>query len=639
MAICPNCHQEASQGALFCGNCATPLAPQSDQSSKINTEDPFVGKCIDDKYYIQKRIAAGGMGVVYLARQKGVGQEVAIKKLHSEYYSNKIAVERLINEARSYGKITHPNAVKLHDLLNVNGQICIIMEFVHGKTLTHYIETGYLFSIRQIVDISLQLADALGTVHRAGIIHRDLKTENVMLLETVSGRYSVKILDFGIAKMMDRSKEHMTQEGAIVGTPEFMSPEQCFGESVDHRSDIYSFGILMYVMICGHLPFSAETALAVLHKQINSPTPSCTRPDGSVVPSDLEAIVEKCLKKKPDDRYQSFSDVIADLICLQEGRKTSVALSQALASEAFDDVTKDVVDVGMSENESVKMGDSEPRPSFSGISIELDEEDEVQNGAFSLDKGELNLEEEKTPDSPAQEEDSDEEYSLGDIPDIGGSLSSLPAIHSESHGSRLPLVIGIILILFVGAGFGMIKLGLISGASHRNVEPDHPDTTLNIGELEVPEPDAAIEPENVDNLPVADGVEPIPEIAPEPVAPCGAGSRSNLERGVGWAMIDQARTLINAGELDDANGVLGDLDKKKSVLSSEDKQTIDGLKSRQDQFSDLWSQANKAKKHQKCHDIDPLVENVPNDAAGMKEKLSAFSQKCKTELEHVPTRL
>ena len=131
-----------------------------------------------------------------------------------------------MDEARSYGKITHPNAVKLHDLLNVKGQICIVMEFVAGKTLTQYIESGYVFSLRQIVDISLQIADALGTVHRAGIIHRDLKTENIMLMETVPGRFSVKILDFGIAKMLDKPVDRKTKDGLIVGTPEFMSPEQ-----------------------------------------------------------------------------------------------------------------------------------------------------------------------------------------------------------------------------------------------------------------------------------------------------------------------------------------------------------------------------------------------------------------------------
>ena len=318
MPECPNCHHEVSEEALYCGNCAALLNEEVDN---------FIGKCIDGKYYIQERIASGGMGDVYLARQKGVGQEVAIKKLKREYYQDRVIVERFINEARLYGRVTHPNAVKLHDLLNVNGQICIIMEYVHGKTLTRYVESGYIFSTRQIIDIALQIADALATMHQAGIIHRDLKTENIMLMETVSGRFSVKILDFGIAKIKDGRSNSMTQEGVIVGTPEFMSPEQCFGAKVDHRADIYSFGILLYVMICGRLPYEATNALAMLQKQVSEPLPELVRMDGSKVQPGLEGIVRKCAMKEADARYQSMVDVITDLTCLQEGRETSLELA------------------------------------------------------------------------------------------------------------------------------------------------------------------------------------------------------------------------------------------------------------------------------------------------------------------------
>ena len=288
--------------------------------------DDFLGKCIDGKYEIKKLIASGGMGEVYLAQQKGTGQEVALKKLKREYYQDSVVVERFINEARLYGRVTHPNAVKLHDIIDVDGQLCIVMEFVAGKTLTHYVETGYSFSTRQIVDIGIQVADALATLHQAGIIHRDLKTDNIMLLETVSGRFSVKILDFGIAKFKDGRSNSLTQQGVIVGTPEFMSPEQCYGMPVDQRADIYSFGILLYVIICGHLPFEASTALALLNKQANEPLPDIKRPDSAKIPLGLEGVVRKCTMKKPEDRYQSFADVIADLTCLQDGRTTSLEL-------------------------------------------------------------------------------------------------------------------------------------------------------------------------------------------------------------------------------------------------------------------------------------------------------------------------
>ena len=288
--------------------------------------DSLVGKCIDDKYDIEKLIASGGMGEVYLAHQKGSGQTVAIKKLKREYYQDQVVVERFINEAKLYGRVPHPNAVKLHDVLKVDDQICIVMEYVDGKTLASMLKSGYVFTTRQIVDIALQIADALATLHKAGIIHRDLKTDNIMLIETVSRRFSVKILDFGIAKFKDGSSNSITQQGVIVGTPEFMSPEQCYGLPVDLRADIYSYGILLYVMICGRLPFEAPSALALLNKQANDPLPEMKRPDSSEIPPGLKGVVLKCAMKKAEDRYQSFVDVIADLTCLQEGRKTSVEL-------------------------------------------------------------------------------------------------------------------------------------------------------------------------------------------------------------------------------------------------------------------------------------------------------------------------
>ena len=286
--------------------------------------DSFIGKCIDNKYNIKELIASGGMGEVYLAHQKGAEQIVAVKTLKREYHQDRVVVERFINEARLYGRVTHPNIVKLHDILNVSGRLCIIMEYVAGKTLSHYLASDYVFSTRQIIDIAIQIADALATLHKVGIIHRDLKTDNIMLIETVSGRFSVKILDFGIAKFKDSRSKSVTQPGVIVGTPEFMSPEQCLAQPIDLRTDIYSFGILLYCIICGRLPFEAPSALAMLHKQTTEPLPKLKRPDSSSVPTGLVGIVRKCTQKVPDARYQTFVEVIADLTCLQEGRKTSV---------------------------------------------------------------------------------------------------------------------------------------------------------------------------------------------------------------------------------------------------------------------------------------------------------------------------
>jgi serine/threonine protein kinase len=310
MPVCSKCKHEVAADAKFCGNCAAPM-PQTTN---------LVGKCINNKYIVTKRIAEGGMGEVYLARQQGIDQEVAIKKLHRDLCSNQKLVDRFITEAKSYGKISHPNAVKVHDLLNVNGELCIVMEYVKGKTLTSYIESGYEFSQNQVIHIALQVADALATAHDAGIIHRDLKTENIMLLETVSGRFSAKILDFGIAKVADAPTDGQTCQGTILGTPEFMSPEQCCGKSIDGRSDIYSFGIILYVMLSGRLPFLSESKVGVIGQQLNCFPPTLRRKDGKTVSPELEYVTMKCLRKEPKDRYQRFADVIQDLELIQEGK-------------------------------------------------------------------------------------------------------------------------------------------------------------------------------------------------------------------------------------------------------------------------------------------------------------------------------
>ncbi len=293
----------------------------------------LVGKCIGDKYYVERKLATGAMGTVYLAHQKGMGPDVAVKMLHEQYYTDPKVIQRFKDEARIYSKLSHPNIVTLHDVLSLespdgSNRLCIIMEYLRGKTLSQYLATYYRFSSRQIIEIGLQIADALSAAHKENIIHRDLKAQNIMLQSSVNDRFSVKVLDFGIAKIPDKPKEMQTQNGKIIGTPEYMSPEQCRGIDIDHRTDIYAFGILMYQMICGKLPFTAESKMDVMYKQINEPAPPMSSSDGTEVPYALEAVVLKCLQKQPEERYQTFAQVVEDLTHLQEGEETRYAQPQ-----------------------------------------------------------------------------------------------------------------------------------------------------------------------------------------------------------------------------------------------------------------------------------------------------------------------
>lgn len=666
MITCTHCHQEIPDNAQFCSNCAAPVVRSNETSQLAVPSDPtddFVGKSIDHKYLIQKRIASGGMGVVYLARQKGVGQEVAVKKLHADKYSDSHLVERFINEARSYGKISHPNAVKLHDLLNVDGQICIIMEFVHGRTLTSYIEANYIFTQRQIIDISMQLADALWTVHQAGIIHRDLKTENVMLIETVPGRFSVKILDFGIAKMLDRPDSKATLEGTLVGTPEFMSPEQCYGETIDGRTDIYAFGILMFIMICGYLPFEAETAVAVLHKQAHEPVPKCTRPDKSDVSPDLEAIVQKCLMKKVDERYQSFAEVIEDLMALQEGRPTTIAHS---------DIQPVVEEEKPEEPEKPAPAPSKVSANTFELDVDIDSQPVDSEGdfAFSIsddeDSDDKNAVSKK--DDKASDEENDEpefsgvfaecgEYSLGELPGIEAD-DSVISTASEKRGKAgvLPgivVVAAALLVIF----FGLTKSGMIASEALPDfmkpaASPEEtvviptafkaknaPDDAVKI-ESDAPEKGNEEAAGGQDAQEVA-APAPEPEVI-TPAPPSQAASREAIERGIARSAMKKAETLILSAQLDTASELL---DTAKSSLkngSETDAGTLTELNTKLTSFKDIMAQADKAKKSQNCKTISNLAESsleIDPKAEGIKTQLDKMAQKCNAVLAAPPTSL
>ena len=637
MIECPKCQMQCPDEALFCGNCATQL-PRGEG------DDPFVGLCIDNKYTIIKRIAAGGMGVVYLAKQRGAGQFVAIKKLHPEFYRDKVIVERFMDEARSYGKITHPNAVKLHDLLNVKGQICIVMEFVAGKTLTQYIESGYVFSLRQIVDISLQIADALGTVHRAGIIHRDLKTENIMLMETVPGRFSVKILDFGIAKMLDKPVDRKTKDGLIVGTPEFMSPEQCYGTDVDNRTDIYAYGILMYVMICNRLPYECDSPMGLLQMQINAPLPDLVRPNGEHVPTALSVIVHKCMMKASADRYDSFTGVIADLMQFQESGMISLVTPIVAPNDMhkntvkidshLDDPTK--VESRKSDPKTVTSKKSDPKDfAFVLAPNAPDEMSTIHDGddddlglEIDLDSGVENSSPDRDDDGDASEEHDSDCYSLGDISEI-----EMPATDSAAPAPnrvlRTVAIVAIVIIALGGAAFAFLNLPGEDPIESR--EPVAESEGGGTAQEQAPN----VAPSTAQGAANA-AIDAVPA-APVPIEPSKAAAREVLMRGVARACIDASIRDANAGNLDAAQTTSDFAQAQNTTLSQRDADQLAQSREQLTSFRNIWQSAQNA--GQKCSKIDDLIAQVPDSALGMKEKLTDIGRKCQRKLEAPPTTL
>jgi serine/threonine protein kinase len=309
--ICKKCMVSQSGDGGYCVSCGSELVPIR------AVRDSYVGEVVGGKYKIADRLGAGGMGEVYLGVNEPLGQRVAVKFLSKKFTADESIIMRFLNEARSYCKVTHPNAVTLleygqHD----DGALYLITEFIDGKSLSETLKEVGPFEIDQVVSISTQICEVLSAAHGQGVIHRDLKPDNIMLMPTSRGRYAVKVLDFGIAKIMDDDHANgaMTETGSVFGTPEFMSPEQACGDTADGRSDLYAAGIILFYLATGKLPFKGKNKLVVLHKQLHEspPRPSEAREDIDVPPA-LERVILKCLRKSPDQRFQTADELLGAL--------------------------------------------------------------------------------------------------------------------------------------------------------------------------------------------------------------------------------------------------------------------------------------------------------------------------------------
>ena len=292
--------------------------------------DSYIGEVVSGRFKIVEFIDRGGMGEVYLGLNESVGQKVAVKFLNKKFTADEGLVVRFGNEARSYAKVTHPNAVTLLDYgQHDDGALYIITEFVDGKSLSKTIKEHGLFSPEQVISIGQQCCDVLTAAHDEGVIHRDLKPDNLMLMPGPKDRFMVKVLDFGIAKISDDETGPMTETGAIFGTPEFMSPEQARGDSALPQSDLYALGIILYYMGTGRLPFSGKNKFAVLNKHLNDPPPRPNEiaPHADVPPA-LEAVILKCLNKEAAERYASAEDLYEALDDVRDQLGTSRTTSK-----------------------------------------------------------------------------------------------------------------------------------------------------------------------------------------------------------------------------------------------------------------------------------------------------------------------
>jgi serine/threonine protein kinase len=264
------------------------------------------------KYEVTSTLGRGGMGVVLAARHRITKQNVAIKLLLTDKLENQTAILRFKQEAEAASKLSHPNVIQVYDFGVDDGVEYLVMEHVSGRSLAEEIAEGKL-TVHRFLNLFTQVCAGLSHAHRNGVVHRDLKPSNILISVRDGETDIAKIADFGIAKLTsDGSTQQLTQTGEICGSPLYMSPEQCMGQTADIRSDIFSLGCVMYEAITGEVPHAGSNTLATIHKRANEEARSFTE-CGITFPARLEQVVLRCLEKNPDVRYQSADDLLKAL--------------------------------------------------------------------------------------------------------------------------------------------------------------------------------------------------------------------------------------------------------------------------------------------------------------------------------------
>lgn len=378
---CPACRHVVKNSARFCENCGSPLI-NPDVSQRVGSlglvstlpVERLIGRILDGKYRLDARLGGGGMGTVYKARRMRIGDDVAIKIMRAEFVSDNNTLERFRREARIAAGLRHPNIVIIHDFGETNEPdvpAFIVMELLEGASLREVLEQGGRLDLHRAIGLMREICAGVGAAHQNGVLHRDLKPENVMILPpySESKAESVKVVDFGLARLRNLgSDERLTQVGALIGTPCYMSPEQCRGDDLDTRSDVYTLAGILYEMLSGKHPFIASSNAEIISKHLHQlPDPF---PVSLGVPLPIEEVIMQGLLKQAGQRQrdaESFSRELrealeknpllvvqsSDIAFPSQSDDKGVLDYQAEIEEAFEEMGEIILKVG---EENTKIG-------------------------------------------------------------------------------------------------------------------------------------------------------------------------------------------------------------------------------------------------------------------------------------------
>ncbi len=325
MGTCPNCGKEVPAGAQFCPYCGFPQLEGDTVEIKkvpdyVSEEFRGIFEALSRKYKVLGFIGKGGFSQVFLIEDKILKRKCALKILSSELtgFSSE-AVERFLREARLYAELEHPNIVPIYEVGFEGDRAYIIMKYIEGKNLRNIISEGGPLPLEAVLRVSRDILSALAYMHSKGIVHRDIKPSNIIIEESTG---KAILADFGLAKRMDAVTK-LTRSGELLGTPHYLSPEQARGEKITPASDVYSFGITLFEMVTGKLPFEGESPLQILWKHVREPLPEPQKFNPSL-PSELTRIILKATEKKPTNRYSNASEMLRDIEALRGRMRPAV---------------------------------------------------------------------------------------------------------------------------------------------------------------------------------------------------------------------------------------------------------------------------------------------------------------------------